>query len=121
VKQLLKRIALLILTAGLLLQNLHAVAMPSCEVPWRADQPSIAHEHDDAVSTHEFHQHVALDADVVTGACDGCASCQTCSAPAVASVTLSISFDVISLPQPTGLSHFALFIPEQPHRPPLTP
>ena len=111
------------LMAGLPLQNLHAVAMPFCAPD---KEPAAAHAHpaqdgaqvietEMAEHDHAGHQHTSAD---TNKACDGCSQCQVCSAPAVASVAIDVSFDAVQTPPSAITIHPSLFIPEQLQRPP---
>jgi hypothetical protein len=121
VTRFLKKLALLMLIAGLPLQNLHAVAMPLCnqDKETTAAHPQSAldgaqvgemDEHD-----HADHQHTSVD---TNKACDGCSQCQVCSAPAIASVAIDVLLDPVQTPPLTLAIHPSLFVPEQLQRPP---
>jgi hypothetical protein len=117
VKRFLKILALLMLIAGLSLQNVHAVAMPVCNQDQQtaAAHPQSAQAGDTAEHDHADHQHTSTAADK---ACDGCGLCQVCSAPAVASVAIDVLLDFVQTPPPALISHPSLFVPEQLQRPP---
>ena len=113
------------LMAGLPLQNLHAIAMPFC-APDQQTTAAHAHPAEDgahdgaqvgaqADQDHTDHQHAAAD----TGkACDGCSQCHACSAPALASVAIDVSLDIVQTPPLAFAIHPSLFVPEQLQRPP---
>jgi hypothetical protein len=117
VKKFLKLCALWLLIAGLPLQNLHAVAMPFC-APVEASA-AVQHQpgHGSAAADHEADHHQPVSA-AVNASCDGCGLCDVCSAPAIASMGLGISFDAVDVPPAVLPSRLTLFDPEQPQRPP---
>ena len=113
-----RKILVLILIAGLPLQNMHAFAMPLCDHDTQTTQASQAHSHDGEAAAQD-HEHAASSG--VQLACDGCSMCQACSAPAVAGVAFEFSNDAgTSAPISYPVSVISYF-PEHHFRPPLTP
>ena len=116
----LKKLALLLLIAGLPLQNLHAVSMPMCN---QDQQSTVAHTHaaqaDDAAEHHHADGQDTSPVNDKDKACDGCNLCQVCSAPALASASTIVLLDVVHTPPPALISRLSLFVPEQLQRPPL--
>ena len=113
----LRKLALLMLIAGLPLQGLHAAAMPVCgqDKEEAAVHPQFAQEGDVVAHDHNDQSHASSDADT---ACDGCSTCQACSAPAVASTAIDVSLTPEQTPPPALAIHPSLFVPEQLRRPP---
>ena len=85
-----RKLAVLILIAGLPLQNMHAFAMPLCDHDAQTKAASQPHSHDGEGAAQEHEHSTSSD---VKLACDGCSMCQACSAPAVAGVAFEFSND----------------------------
>jgi hypothetical protein len=104
---------------SLSLQGFAAVAMPFCQ-----HQPAVIHHMMAQDSEQHVHHASAVDDEARSAmerfACDDCAFCQLCAAPAIPAVVL------ISLPEvapsliTTPPVYFSLFVPEQPQPPPLS-
>jgi hypothetical protein len=122
VKRFLKTLAMLMLIAGLPLQNLHAAAMPVCSqggessAAHHQSAPDVAQVGEMAEHDHADHQHASPETNAI---CDGCGQCQACSAPAVASAALDVLLDPVYTSPPVLTTHASLFVPEQLQRPPL--
>ena len=113
-----RRFAIFILIAGLPLQNMHASAMPLCEQDAQTPQAAQQHTHDGDAAEHE-HEHSTSSGTKL--ACDGCSTCQACSAPALAGVAFEVASEPgASAPVSYSVSTFSFF-PEYHFRPPLTP
>lgn len=105
-----KNFLALVLLLSLPLQGVAAVAMPFCQHKPAAHLAAMTDQ------GHAPHQHAQQKN---TLACDDCAFCQLCAAPAlptIAAVTLTHTTTTLN-PEPPV--HFFLFIPEQPKHPPL--
>ena len=114
----LRKLAILVLIAGLPLQNLHAFAMPLCDHDAQTTTASQAHTHDGDAAEHD-HEHATSSG--IKLACDGCNMCQACSAPAVAGLAFEFSSETgTSAPISYSASVFSFF-PEHHLRPPLAP
>jgi hypothetical protein len=101
----LKRFAFVLLFCTLAVQGYSAVAMPFC-----AHQPI---QHHATLSDHDHHA-------PVNTACDDCAFCQLCAAPALpATHNEAISQSAPAL-NPQSPAHFFVFVPEQTQHPPLS-
>ena len=113
-----RKLAVLILIAGLPLQNLHAFAMPLCDHDAQTTAASQPHSHDGEGAAQEHEHSTSSD---VKLACDGCSMCQACSAPAVAGVAFEFSNDAgTSAPIAYSVSAISS-LPEHHFRPPLAP
>ena len=109
-----RKLAVLILMAGLPLQTMHAYAMPFCDHDAPAAQTSEHHAHEADAAEH--HEHAPNSG--VKLVCDGCSMCNACSAPAIASAAIDVLLDPIQTQPPILTSHLTLFFPEQLQRPP---
>lgn len=107
----LKKFAVLFLFSTLSLQGFAAVAMPFCQ-----HQPI---QHHAVMSGHDLdaHQH---DEASSNPACDDCAFCQLCTAPALPDTTPLTAPDFSAAFNPESAAHFFLFVPEQTQHPPLS-
>ncbi len=110
---LLKKCALLLLIFSLPMQSLHAFSMLLCNQVDRISTIQQHSDHEDVVERDDDYQTPDIN---LTG--NGCSMFHTCSAPAIASNILDVSLDVVATLQATTSSSIALFIPEQPQRPP---
>ena len=99
-----RKLAVLILMAGLPLQTMHAYAMPFCDHDAPAAQASEQHAHDAGAAEH--HEHAANSG--VKLVCDGCSMCNA----------IDVLLDPIQTQPPVLTSHLTLFFPEQLQRPP---
>lgn len=113
-----RKLAVLILIAGLPLQNMHAFAMPLCDHDAQTTNAAQPHTHEAEAVEHDHEQSTSSGFKL---ACDGCSMCQVCSAPAVAAVALEFSNNATT----SALLSYAVsafsFFPEHHFRPPLTP
>jgi hypothetical protein len=133
--QFIRKLAVLVVIAGLPMQNLHAVVMPFCAHDQQTKAAVHAHPAQDGAHEtshvggdikaqsaapgehdHADHQHASAD---TANACDGCSQCQACSAPALASAAMHAILDIVQAPPFAFAIYPSLFVPEQLQRPPL--